>query len=183
MSPLVRIALFCGLGSAVVLSLMMAGASRVPLKADAPKPALLQAISACRRLVADSPRLICYDKTVAALDDAMSQGLLNAFDREQATAVRRESFGFHLPTLSLFTSGPKEDEVNSVTLTLSGARQNAREQWMLTVADGPVWVQTDTRPLFGEPHAGSHLEVSKGALGSYFCTIDRRDTFRCARQQ
>ena len=180
--PHLRAWLAGGLALTVGAMVVVGGATRVPPKADPTRPAVLQAISDCRRLTEDGPRLICYDKAAAALDDALSQGALTAFDRVQAKAVRRESFGFQLPTLDFFTKGPKEDVIEKLSLKVTDVSRTARGTWILTTSEGPVWVQTQTDTLYGEPHAGSQLEVSKGALGGFFCTVDKRDTFRCARQ-
>jgi hypothetical protein len=104
-------------------------------------------------------------------------------DREQIRTVRRQAFGFRLPSLDMFAfrRGPNEESLDRITAELSGAHLNREGKWVMTTTENGSWVQTDSNELFSEPRHGSRLDVSKGVLGSFFCKVDRQPAIRCQR--
>ena len=50
-------------------------------------------------------RLACFDAAAARLDEAEKKGDIVVVDRRQAQEVRRQAFGFTLPSLTLFDRG------------------------------------------------------------------------------
>jgi hypothetical protein len=168
-------------GFAMIFAAAAAGAK--PADPAPGRAAVMQALSDCRKITEDAARLACYDKAAGALDQAETKGQVVVIDEAQVKAVRRQAFGFSLPTLNLFTrSAPKVGEgVDHVTLALSGARKDATGKWVFISQDGAVWRQTDDFEFADDPHKGSVLVVNNGLLGSFFCKIDREPQVRCVR--
>ena len=79
-----------------------------PLDVVANRTAVSQAISDCRKLADRDARLDCYDKAANAFDEAQAQGQVVVVDRAQVREVKRQAFGFNMPSLNLFARGPKE---------------------------------------------------------------------------
>ena len=154
-----------------------------PAKLDVGRAAVVQSLSDCRKISEDAARLACYDKAAGALDQAESQGQVVVIDREQAKAVRRQAFGFNLPSLNLFSRGAvKTDEgFDHLNLDLASAHHSSEGKWVFVATDGAVWRQTDNEEIAEDPHQGSKLFVHNGALGSFFCKVDGQPQVRCER--
>ena len=149
---------------------------------DPPRAAVVQALTDCRKLTDDTARLACYDKAAGALDQAETQGQVVVIDREQVKAVRRQAFGFNLPTLHIFDRATKTEEgLDHVELDIDHARRNADGKWVFAASNGAVWRQTDDSSLYTDPHKGSKLSIKSGILGSFFCKIDDMPQMRCER--
>ena len=151
--------------------------------APAPRAAPLQAVFDCRRLTDAPLRLACYDRAAGALDAAESRGEVVTFDRAQVRQVRRQAFGFNMPTITLFQRGEKEETINRLSVTLTGARRGGDGKWVFSTAEDQVWRQTDDQDIFNPPHAGSTLNVRRAALGSFFCNVDGQLAVRCGRER
>jgi hypothetical protein len=142
--------------------------------------AALQAVLNCRVASDPTPRLACFDDSVAKLAQAEASGQIVVVDREQVRAVRREAFGFNLPKLSIFDRGEKPDQIDRVSLAVESAHQNGDGKWIITVEGGGVWRQTDAERL-APPEKDAKAEIRKAALGSYFMSIDGRRSIRVER--
>jgi len=99
---------------------LIAALSAPPILA-APAPAAptdrakeLQQLIECRKLTDPTQRLACYDQAATVLDQAEAKGDIVVVNREQARKVRRQAFGFTLPSISLFERGEKPEEINTV---------------------------------------------------------------------
>lgn len=155
-------------GAVVAGSLLLAQAA----VAQAPERSLvLQRLAACRQIAAADARLSCYDAAVAAFDTAEAKGDIVVVDREQARAVRRQAFGFQLPSLSLFDRGDKPEEIDEVRLAIVSAARDGGGKWTLTLEGGQVWRQIDTGELSRNPKPGMTATIKKAALGSYKLTV------------
>ena len=167
---------------------LLAGAIALPALAKPANPtanpaAVAQAISDCRKLTDRDARLDCYDKASDAFEQAQASGQVVVVDREQVRAVKRQAFGFSMPSLNLFARGPKEEQVDKVEVKLASAHQDPTGKWVLTTDEDAVWRQIDTTELNDEPHAGSAMLIRKAMLGSFFCKVDGQTAIRCARSQ
>ena len=173
--------------SMMMLSLLASAAALPaiarPVPSTANPAAVAQAISDCRKLTDRDARLDCYDKATDAFEQAQASGQVVVVDREQVRAVKRQAFGFSMPSLNLFARGPKEEQVDKVEVKLASARQDPTGKWVLITDEDAVWRQTDTTELNNDPHAGSALLIRKAMLGSFFCKVDGQPAIRCARSQ
>jgi hypothetical protein len=158
------------LGLAVTLAATGGNAAAAP-----PKPreraAAVQKLADCRRLPADAERLACYDEAMAALDQAEAKGDIVVVDREQARAVRRQAFGFSLPSLSLFDRDGKPEPVDAVTLKVESATRGGDGKWLLRLEGGQVWRQIDASELSRQPRPGAVVTIRSALMGSYKLTV------------
>lgn len=145
------------------------------------RPAMLKSLMDCKAKTESAERLACYDAAVGALDVAEQKGDIVVVDREQAKAVRRQAFGFSLPSLSLFERGEKPEELDRVTLGVDRAYRGGDGKWVVEVEGGAVWAQTDTESVAREPQKGSKVEIRKAAMGGYFMNIDGQRAVRARR--
>ena len=175
LSPHSLLALILGLAAAPVSALAAA-----PPGGDA---AVVRALGACREQRDDAQRLACYDRAAGAFEDARAKGDVVVVDREQVRAVRRQAFGFRLPTLDVFPRGRAEAPLTQIATTLTAVGRNGAGKWVMTDADGATWVQTDSEELGRAPHDGSRFAVRAGSLGSFFCKVDGQPQIRCDRSR
>ena len=170
----------CGLAAAGIALAGQAARAAVP---EPSRASVVQALSDCRKIAESDARLACYDKAADALDQAQAQGQVVVIDRAQAREVRRQAFGFNIPSIKLFNRGPKEEAVDKISVKLSGAHRGPDGNWVMTTTEDAVWRQTDGQSLLNDPHAGSTLDVRHGLMGSFFCKVDGQFAMRCARSQ
>ena len=171
------------LSSFVFAAIGVAGPAIAAPNLVASRTAVAQAISDCRKVADKDARLDCYDKAADAFEQAQQAGQVVVVDRAQMHEVKRQAFGFALPSLNLFTRGPKEEDVKDVTVKLTGAHEDATGKWVMVTEENAVWRQTDDSELFNPPPAGSSVAIRRAALGSFFCNVDRQTAIRCARTQ
>jgi hypothetical protein len=173
----VGLAIVAGLGAAWT----PASAAPAAPKVEAQQAAVLKAITDCRTVDTPEARLACYDKAVDAFDKAEAKGQVIVVDREQVQAVRRQSFGFNIPSIAAFSKGARPEELDRVTIELRSAHQSGDGKWVMTSKDDAVWRQTDDQTLAMDPHSGSTVMIKNGVLGSFFCTVDKQVPLRCVR--
>jgi hypothetical protein len=177
-----------GLGSAIAVAAIMSAGSL----AAAPPPAglaastraqVLQSLSDCRKLTDNTARLACYDTAAAGLEQAEAKGDIVVVDREQARKVRRQAFGFTLPSLAMFDKGEKQEDIDNTTGTVAAARQNGARKWVIKLEDGAVWTQVDATELFADPKAGDPVRIKKASLGSYLMVVGKNGAIRAHREE
>ncbi|MDO8408785.1 MAG: hypothetical protein Q7S93_01800 [Phenylobacterium sp.] len=170
-----------GLGLAAASALApMAVLAQTPASPPG-RAAVLQSLLDCRSLSEDSARLACYDQAAGAMDQAEAQGDIVVVDREQARNVRRQAFGFSLPSLALFERGEAPDDIDNVTGVAKRAYQAASGKWVIELEDGAVWQQTDTEKLVRRPRPGTKVEIRKASMGSFFMNLDGQRAVRAQR--
>lgn len=168
---------------AVVLAAAAPALAAKPPAAPSDDPSALKTMFDCRKLPTKEARADCYDAAVDALQNAQAKGEVVVVDREKIKAVRRQAFGFSLPSISLLTKGLKEEPVKSIEIELKSAHQSADGYWVMTTVEDSVWRQTQNSGYEFTPHAGSKLIVRPGILGAYFCEVDGQPQVRCRREQ
>jgi hypothetical protein len=131
------------------------------------RAALVQKLADCRKVAADTARLACYDAAAAALDTAEQKGEVVVVEREKAEKVRKQAFGFAMPSLSIFDRGQPAEAVDTVTLTVETARRGGDGKWVVRLEGGQVWRQIDTAELSRDPRAGASVTIKRASLGSY----------------
>ncbi|HEX8234124.1 MAG TPA: hypothetical protein VF559_12365 [Caulobacteraceae bacterium] len=153
------------------------------LAADPPakRAGVFQKMLDCRAVTDSAERLACYDQAAAQFEQAETQGQVVVVDRAQMREVRRQVFGFNVPSMSLFTRGEKEEEVNNLSTTVTAARQDPYGKWVITIEGGAVWKQTEVVELVRRPKPGSKVEIRSGALGSFFMNVDGQRAVKVER--
>lgn len=166
-----------------VFALMAATATAQGLPGAAKnRVSALQGMSDCRRIADGAERLACYDKAAALLDEAEAKGDIVVADREQMRQVRRQAFGFTLPSLSLFDRGDAQD-AGKLTLKIQSATQRGDGKWLFVLEGGQVWRQIDTEALPRTPKSGGTVTISRAALGSYKLNAGGAGAIRVHRDQ
>jgi len=135
---------------------------------------VLRGFEACRRIAQPDARLDCFDKTAAALAQAVASKEVRIVDRADVRKARRSLFGFTLPNIDLFGGGRDkrdEDEFVEINSTVQSAREVANGRVEIRLADdsGAVWQTTD--PMNFPPRPGAKIRIRKGALGNYFLNV------------
>ena len=152
-------------------------ASRLPLA--------VQKLLDCRAVADNAGRLACYDASVAELGRLISAGEIVVVDHERVAKVKRQAFGFSLPSLSLFErgerAGEKGGELQQISGNVASGYQRGDGKWIIELEDGGLWEQTDNEKLPVGAHKGSRAEVRKAALGSFFMNIDGQRALRVRR--
>ncbi len=155
-------------------------------------PALADDVStsdvyACKSITTDAERLACYDAAVGRLKAAEEAGEVKTVTRKEVEQVKRESFGFSIPSLPNFAFGKKDDggeaatedlkELTEAVASVGGTRGALR----VTLANGQVWVQIDDKKV--APKHQSEARIYEAALGSYKMKLDGGLAFRVRRER
>ena len=160
-----------------------------PPLAAAPVPSaerraeVFQQLVDCRKVADNTERLACYDKAAGALDQAEAKGDVVVVDREEARTVRRQAFGFTLPSISLFERGEKPEEIATAQTTLVSAHKAKTGRWVVKLDDGSTWSQVDATEIPIDPKAGDKVKIRKAAMGSYLMTIGNQREVRVHRDE
>ncbi len=170
-------------GSLVAALVIGSAAEAAPAAKPPNRTAVLQGLLDCRTKTDSAERLACFDAAAARMDQAESKGDIVVVDREQARAVRKQAFGFTLPSLSLFDRGEKPEQINHVSGVIELARLNAHGLWTIRLQDGAVWSQIDGNPPNRDPKTGMKVEIKSAVMGSYLMSVDGQGSFRVHREQ
>jgi hypothetical protein len=146
------------------------------------RPAVLSRVVQCRAIAAEAERLACYDREVAAMDQAASAGELVAMDRNQIRRTRRSLFGLTVPNLGVFgDDNEDEEEASRIESTIRSASMNGNGRWVIELADGARWIQADSRGLNFPPRAGQPIRIRRAAMGSYLANVNNQTAIRVRR--
>lgn len=159
--------------------------NRQPSRAIEGRPELFENLVRCRGMAEAAARLQCFDAAAAALDLAAQRHDVVVVDRAQVRESRRRLFGIALPRLPIFgggDNGQDDEEVRSIDSTVASASQDGYGHWMVHLADGSFWVQTDDQPLALRPRPGQAVTVTRAALGSFMMRVNRQPGVRVRRQ-
>lgn len=168
-------------GVALVVSFVAVAAHAAePKMLDAVRPAIFQTLIDCRSIQNAEERLACYDKNVAAMDEAEKNKEIVLADRESMKEARRGLFGFSLPKIKIF--GNEEDGAEAELIsTVQSARMDRNGGWIINLEDGARWQQIDTKSLALSPKPGMKINIRKAALGSYFVSVGGQPAIKMKR--
>lgn len=183
------------LSSGVLAVMVGAGLTVGISEAQQENPAAIDAILACRSIAEDTRRLACMDEASSRLAGAIDRQDIVVVERDQAIASERDSFGlaFANPArvlasivgrsategresgLQLYGDGAEaiRNESGEIEvlrgLPVRDIRHDHNNRLVVTLQNGQVWRQTDARRVpIPRPGTPVTLEISRGALGSYF---------------
>jgi hypothetical protein len=181
-TPLLLVAISLGLASAAYAQ----SGDSAPRAKGGERPELFEALVRCRTVAGDAERLQCFDSAAAALEQATERRELVVVDRAQVRESRRRLFGLPLPSLPIFGGGDEgredEEEITSLEGTVASASQDSLGHWMVRLADGSLWIQTDNRPIAFRPRNGQPVVINRGALGSFMMRVNNQPGVRVRRQ-
>ncbi len=151
--------------------------------APATEPTALDRLTACRGIGDAVARLACFDREVAALDAAEDAGDVVVVNREDIRQARRAVFGFSLPSFTLLDRGASPDApIDRIESTVRSGTRVGDGDWLITLEDGSVWRQIDDQNL-NYARGGQPVLVRRGAVGSYFLSVDGARSMRVRRQE
>jgi hypothetical protein len=140
-------------------------------------------LTQCRTIGQADSRLNCYDTAVGALETARAEGTVVVLDRAAIQEAQRQSFGFGLKFWSPSSGKPAVNEIQSLTSTLTTARQvGGSRRWLITLEDGSIWMQADTSTPYVPRANGQPVIIQRGAFGSYRMTVGNSSAFAVRRQ-
>lgn len=183
----------------IIVVLAFAGFARTSaLAGDPQKPASpLQEIYACAQISDNAKRLACYDAATGRLQEAEKAGEIVAVHTQALRSIRKEAFGFNLPSLpklhlpflskskkanALADADSKEGRI--IKQKKSGEIANVEYQvdhivsrpygkHLFYLANGQVWEQTDSKHIVYPKHDKSlRVQIRKAAMGSYLLRIN-----------
>ena len=157
-------------------ALLAAAFAATPALAQTP-PGGFGAILGCAGLEADGERLACFDREAAAL---RSRDVV-AVPARDVEELRRESYGFNLPSLERVAPAPPGAEEREPDRTRSWTVQSIRNarsgRAVFIMDDGQVWQQTDGDgqrfPEPGRRGAVVTAEIRPAAFGSYLLSVSQ----------
>jgi hypothetical protein len=145
----------------------------------------LAAIYACAELEDPTERLACYDAASGRLKAAEETREITVVSKAEVEAVRRESFGFSLPTLPKLFSGDEDgesDAIETVTLAVTDVELDGEGKLRVTLEGGAVWQQIDTtRVRIKKSETVKEATIEAASFGSFFLKLDDRRGFRARR--
>lgn len=144
-------------------------------------PNVLNQVYACRDIADEAQRLACYDGAVGRLQEAQNSGGLVAVDRQQAQEMDRESFGFHLPSLSSIFGGggssdsaastPRFERVDNIPMEIASVVHRRNSPSTFTMTNGQVWVQIDDE-VARNVRQGGRVTMRRASLSSYLMSVE-----------
>jgi hypothetical protein len=162
----------------LALSLTSSASARGPVATGT--PATMQRLLGCRSIQDNTQRLACFDRETAAVDQAIAKKDIVLIDKVRATAARRSLFGFSVPDFGgLF--GGNEDEVKEITSTVTTYSHNVYTGWVIHLADGSEWAQTDDAQLGLPPRKGDKVVVHRGSFGAFFLRLNGQPGYKVKR--
>ena len=147
----------------------------------------LEQVSACQSITSDTERLACFDREIAKLSAAVESREIRIVDRDEVKEARRGLFGFSFPRIGLFNDRDDEgeednpDRITSVEEPITAFGFTSSGKAYFTIGSGARWVQTDNRPVLGDPEIGELVKIEQAALGSYKANIGSRRAIRVRR--
>jgi len=140
-------------------------------------PDVLSQLYKCKQLTDDAARLACYDTGVGRVEQAQETGELVAIDRQAAEEIKRESFGFKIPSLPKIgfpSFGNDDDKADTTTiLKLARTRKKARGDYYFYTENGQIWEQVDGAGLRRPPRGDDNtLHIRKAAIGSFLAQVN-----------
>lgn len=151
--------------------------------AQPPRPEALAGVYACAEIQDDAQRLACYDASVGRMRQAETEGQFVAVDRQQAESMRRESFGFSLPSITnVFRGGGDGEELDRVELQVDRILTRADGRRIFVMADGQRWVQVLAERA-SNVRAGDRVTVRRAALGSFMLVSERGGSAHRVRRE
>lgn len=155
----------------------------LPAQAQETGSASTSEVYACAEIETDEDRLACYDAAVGRLKSAEESGNVVTVSRDDVEQVKKDSFGFSIPSLPNFAASVfgDEDKIDQITHPVSRVEQ-ARSGFIVYLENGQVWRQTDNKRVYYSKKRGvDEATIKSAALGSYMMKFDDGVLFRVER--
>ncbi len=141
----------------------------------------LSSLYKCAKIVNGPERLACFDTSVAKLHTAEQNKEVVAIDAKAAKKIKREAFGFNLPSLSkiglpsigLPKMGGGKD-VESLVVDVKSVRKSGRG-YVITMKNGQVWKEVGGR-LNYIPKGDLKATIKPKSMGSFMLSLNNGKT-------
>ena len=135
-------------------------------------PASTGDVYACSAIQTDAERLNCYDLAVGRLKAAEDAGEVATVTREEVEQVKRDSFGFSIPSLPKLAlpklGGGDDGQLDEITQNVVTTSTNSLKKVVVTLENGQVWQQIDSATIFiSKKSPPKTATIKSAALGSY----------------
>jgi hypothetical protein len=149
-----------------------------------PTPQAITDVYACAQVQDDAQRLQCYDGAVGRLRQAESAGQVVAVDRQQAREIERDSFGFHLPSLSRLLPNLEggDEAIDDVQFTVTRVRVSPTGYHTFEMDNGQVWTQVEPQGA-RNVREGDVVTIRRASLGSFRLISSRGGAGHRVRRQ
>lgn len=160
-----------------------------PLGAERPKtipsapPKAFSDLLECRRIADPQARLACYDAQAAVVAEATERRQIVVADRAEVERTRKGLFGYALPVSPILGEDGDQKEAKRLETTVVSARRSRDGDWIIVLEGAGTWEQIDSKVLPLSPRAGQKVVVTKGAVGSYFVSVDGQSALKMRRIQ
>ena len=152
----------------------------------------LEPIYACADKTNPTERLACFDAAVATIRAKEAKSEIVTFDKQRVEKVRREAFGFSLPSLPklgfpAFGGAPKadskdqsvaavaaEEDIEEQSFTVVSTRESAGRV-VITLENGQVWRLTEAGELNAAKRPPYKVNIRTAAMGSFILTVEGRN--------
>lgn len=144
-------------------------------------PAAFADVLACRAISVETERLTCFDRSIAALEEARQRRQLAVIDTEEVREARRSVFGLPLPRLRILEGDGGDIEApEAFTGTIRSVQKVRGDRWVVQI-DEAVWQTTESGYFQVPPRVGQQATVTKGVLGSFRLSIEGRTGLKATR--
>lgn len=150
----------------------------------------LEPIYTCADKTDPTERLACFDSAVATIRAKEAKSEIVTFDKQRVEKVRREAFGFSLPSLPrlglpAFGGGPKAngkvqdaaeivDDLEKQSFVVISTRQSGGRV-ELNFENGQVWRLVELEELYAPKRTKFNVTISKASMGSFILTVEGRN--------
>lgn len=144
-------------------------------------PAAFTDVLACRAIAVEGERLACFDRSIAALEEARQRQQLAIIDNEEVREARRSVFGLPLPRLRILEGESGDTETpEAFTGTIRSVQKVRGDRWLVQIDDA-VWQTTETGYFQVPPRVGQQATVTRGVLGSFRLSVEGRAGLKATR--
>lgn len=165
--------------TSVIAASLVAGHAYAQQNVAATGNDLIGAVTRCRGIEADAARLACFDSAAIQLAAAGEVAVVSRQDVEQN---QRRLFGFNVSALNPFDNSGRAENLQSISATMTSARNLGRGEWSITLDDGSVWRKTDGADVSFSANRQYPVTVRRAALGSYLMKVGDNPPFRVRRE-
>lgn len=140
-------------------------------------PSPLSPVYACAAEADPAKRLACFDAAVAALKAAEEKREVVAIDQATVRTLRREAFGFQLPSLPRLAlprlgggaqdAGAADEPPEEMTFAVESVGKGDNGKPLLRLTNGQVWLLVDDLRWTTPRTKPFNVTIQRAALGSY----------------
>jgi len=127
----------------------------------------LELIYVCIDIADSTQRLACYDRATATLRIKEEKKEIVAIDAQSAKKLKREAFGFNLPSLpklGLPTIG-NDKKIDALVMDVKSVTKR-NHKYVIVLKNGQIWQQTGGRLTY-VPKGDLVATIKPKSIGSY----------------